>query len=257
MRIALASDVHLEFGSYNIENEEEAEVLILAGDITTSRDIVNHLDFFESCSKQFQYVVYTPGNHEHYGGNFYDTKNIIYETLRPFKNIFVLDRSRLYLDDWNTVFLTGTMWTDANKGNPLIMQKLKNVFNDFSQIENFDPTTMVKQHDAFITYLREYMTEYRDRGLNHKIVVVTHHAPSFESVHEKYRNVSDWDYNFGFASYDEEVILDYPEIKVWVHGHMHDPFDYTLGETRVICNPRGYAGYEPRARNYRLKYFEV
>jgi hypothetical protein len=116
---------------------------------------------------------------------------------------------------------------------------------------------MVMQHEAFITYLREYMTEYRDRGLDHKIVVVTHHAPSFESVHEKYRTVNDWDYNYGFASYNEDVILDYPEIKVWVHGHMHDPFDYTLGETRVICNPRGYIGYEPKARDYRLKYFEV
>jgi hypothetical protein len=69
--------------------------------------------------------------------------------------------------------------------------------------------------------------------------------------------VNDWDYNYGFASYNEDVILDYPEIKVWVHGHMHDPFDYTLGETRVICNPRGYIGYEPKARDYRLKYFEV
>jgi len=25
---------------------------------------------------------------------------------------------------------------------------------------------------------------------------------------------------------------------------MHDPSDYMIGETRVVCNPRGYVGYE-------------
>jgi hypothetical protein len=29
--------------------------------------------------------------------------------------------------------------------------------------------------------------------------------------------------------------------RLWVHGHMHDSFDYVLGETRVVSNPRGYA----------------
>lgn len=28
---------------------------------------------------------------------------------------------------------------------------------------------------------------------------------------------------------------------LWVHGHMHDPFDYEIYGTRVVCNPRGYA----------------
>lgn len=27
---------------------------------------------------------------------------------------------------------------------------------------------------------------------------------------------------------------------LWVHGHVHDRFDYSLGDTRVLCNPRGY-----------------
>ena len=28
---------------------------------------------------------------------------------------------------------------------------------------------------------------------------------------------------------------------LWLHGHTHDSFDYRLGATRVVCNPRGYA----------------
>ena len=30
-------------------------------------------------------------------------------------------------------------------------------------------------------------------------------------------------------------------MQLWVHGHTHDSFDYTVDGTRVVCNPRGYA----------------
>jgi hypothetical protein len=30
-------------------------------------------------------------------------------------------------------------------------------------------------------------------------------------------------------------------VRLWVHGHTHDSFDYTIKGTRVVCNPRGYA----------------
>jgi hypothetical protein len=50
--------------------------------------------------------------------------------------------------------------------------------------------------------------------------------------------------NGGYCSNLEEFILDHPQIRLWTHGHMHDPSDYMIGETRVVCNPRGYVGYE-------------
>jgi hypothetical protein len=53
--------------------------------------------------------------------------------------------------------------------------------------------------------------------------------------------------NGGYASDLSEFILDNPEIKFWTHGHMHDPSDYMIGDCRVICNPRGYVGYESQA----------
>jgi Icc-related predicted phosphoesterase len=30
--------------------------------------------------------------------------------------------------------------------------------------------------------------------------------------------------------------------ELWVHGHIHDRSAYTIGATRVICNPAGYDG---------------
>jgi len=68
--------------------------------------------------------------------------------------------------------------------------------------------------------------------------VVGHHSPSFQSVHDMYKHETLM--NGGYHSDLSEFIMDHPQIKLWTHGHTHHPFDYTIGETRVVCNPRGY-----------------
>jgi predicted phosphodiesterase len=45
--------------------------------------------------------------------------------------------------------------------------------------------------------------------------------------------------------------------KLIVHGHTHDPCDYMIGETRVICNPRGYPAEHPWYENYQPKIVEI
>ena len=54
-----------------------------------------------------------------------------------------------------------------------------------------------------------------------------------------------------------EFILDRPGIKLWTHGHTHENFDYMIGSTRIVCNPRGYDGYEDIADNFSLKVIEL
>jgi hypothetical protein len=54
-----------------------------------------------------------------------------------------------------------------------------------------------------------------------------------------------------------DFILERPQIKLWTHGHTHEEFDYMIGSTRVVCNPRGYADYEEIADNFKLKYWEI
>jgi hypothetical protein len=63
--------------------------------------------------------------------------------------------------------------------------------------------------------------------------------------------------NGGYHSDLSEFILDRPAIKLWTHGHTHEEFDYMIGDTRVVCNPRGYIGYEELANNFKLKVVEV
>jgi Icc-related predicted phosphoesterase len=74
------------------------------------------------------------------------------------------------------------------------------------------------------------------------IVVVGHHAPSKLSVKPQYEH--DFHINGAYSSNLDEFIVNHPRIKLWVHGHTHNEFDYIIGETRVVCNPRGYVNYE-------------
>lgn len=257
MRIAIGSDIHLEFGDYNIKNIQAADVLVLSGDITTTHRIGGHIEFFRKCSEQFNYTVYVLGNHEHYHGNFYDTHTLIKEQLRQFKNIFVLDCGSVYFDEWDVRFLGGTLWTDMNKENPVVLNRVKGIMSDFDVIDSFDPMTSVYAHQRCKNYIQEQIDLYREQGKTHKMVFVGHHAPSFESVHERYkRDFRSYDMNFCFASEMDEFILNNPEIVLWTHGHTHHPFDYNIGSTRIVCNPRGYVGYDLNPK-YDLVYVEI
>jgi Icc-related predicted phosphoesterase len=40
--------------------------------------------------------------------------------------------------------------------------------------------------------------------------------------------------------------MDSNRAPLWVHGHMHESYDYEVYGSRVVCNPRGYA---PNALN--------
>jgi hypothetical protein len=97
-------------------------------------------------------------------------------------------------------------------------------------------------------YIKHTLEENRATGKNLPVVVMTHHAPSKASTKPRYLN--DTIMNGAYSSDLSEMILDNPEIKVWTHGHTHDQFDYMIGSTRIVCNPRGYKGYEECADHF-------
>ena len=92
----------------------------------------------------------------------------------------------------------------------------------------------VRKHAESQRFLAGFLDENRGR----KTVVVTHHAPSMRSIAPRF---SESIYSAAFASDLEEMIVDRGP-NLWVHGHVHHKLDYCVGNTRVICNPRGYYG---------------
>jgi len=146
MKVAICSDVHLEFGPITLENTENAEVLILSGDICTAVDLRvtdgilssakcdRFLDFFATCSRNFPHVVYVMGNHEHYHGDFAQSATILKDALKPYENIHVLDKELFTLGE--TVFIGGTLWTDMNGENEMTMNHVSRRMNDFQICKN-------------------------------------------------------------------------------------------------------------------------
>ena len=267
MKIKLVSDLHLEFSDCFINNDEGADVLILGGDICIAQDLHDHpepantadqaaiangtglgrrqmtaqrfRDFFKRCSFQFPHVIYIMGNHEFYNGKFYAGIDYMREECAKYPNVYMLEQDMKIIDD--VVFVGGTLWTNMNKRDPLTMHAIEGMMNDFRIIRNdarnYAPMSALDvaiRHDKTLAYIEHIVHEHR----NKKCVVVGHHSPSFQSCHPMYGN--DTLMNGGYHSDLSEFIMDHPQIKLWTHGHTHHPFDYVLGETRVVCNPRGY-----------------
>jgi len=254
MKVALASDVHLEFGPISFENTENADVLILSGDICVASNFGKiSTNFFKECSERFPNVVYIMGNHEHYNGDFELTEKILREELEEFKNIHFLEKGTVEIGDY--VFVGGTLWTDMNKNDPNTLFHVKRMMNDFVTIRNgsqfvLSPEFVYDEHSKTINYIRNAISDNTK-----KYVIVGHHAPSKQSIKPRYR--SDNLINGAYSSDLSEFILDHPQIKLWTHGHTHDIFDYKIGETRVLCNPRGYMNYEKCADYFELLFTEI
>jgi Icc-related predicted phosphoesterase len=280
MRVALCSDLHLEFEDINIQNTENADVLILSGDILVAEDLHNHpevhpkdpvnipnlgrrqlsaqrfRDFMKRCSFQFPHVVVIAGNHEFYHGNWKASIQYLRDEYSKFPNIYFLEQELKVIGD--VTFIGATLWTDCNKGDPLTLHALGDMMNDYRIIRNDElgftklrPAHTAQRHQRTLGYLKAVLPNLKDK----KVVFVGHHAPTLNSIHEKYRNDSLM--NGGYASDLSELILDHPQIKLWTHGHMHDPADYMVGETRVVCNPRGYAGHDEQADVFEVKYLDI
>lgn len=95
----------------------------------------------------------------------------------------------------------------------------------------------VSDHAFYFQYSFEYIKKAVEENKHKPIIIMTHHAPSPYSIDGKYKGDL---LNAAFASNLNQYILEHPEIRLWVHGHMHTPVDYILGETRVACCPFGY-----------------
>jgi len=293
MKIAVCSDIHLEFGPISLENTGNADVLILSGDICVAKDLTErdsynikgdsdksnkYHTFFQECSARFPHVVYILGNHEHYHGDLATSYNILKTNLSYLKNLHVMEKESFDLD--GVTFIAGTLWTDMNREDPSTLYGIKSYMNDYRIIDDstevvnyksfddegkptfktrpakFSPEKSVLEHKAFLEFIDSVISADTITGnLSQKYVVVGHHAPSKLSTKPQYEN--DTMVNGAYSSDLSEFILDRPQIKVWTHGHTHHTFDYMLGSTRIVCNPRGYISYEHQADVFELQFLEV
>lgn len=242
-------------------------------------------DFFDNVCSEFENVIYIMGNHEHYHGDFAKSHARLKEHLAYHKNLHILEKESVDIGD--VTWVCGTLWTDMNKEDPITLNQIRGYMNDYRIIENsaevvhykeniygrteggfidydnlitvefrtrnshFSPELSVQEHKATLQYIAEVV----DSEPSRKFVVVGHHAPCKLSTKPQYEK--DVEVNGAYSSDLSEFILDRPQIKVWTHGHTHHNFDYMVGSTRVVANPRGYHKYEHQADIFALQFIEV
>ena len=235
MRIALLSDIHLSVNALPFP-EVDADIVVLAGDIARP---ARAIEWASTCPVP---IVYVAGNHEFYGSDLVST----YEQLNSLSHdsrIHVLERSE-YIQD-GVRFLGCTLWSDYRlfddaqaraQGVDLATQLIR----DFSHIKispDFPDLFTPAISQMIFLQTVAWLDECFKRDSTTPTVVVSHFAPTRSSISAQFAGSP---INSSFVSDLEERIRGW-QPALWLHGHTHGSFDYRVGNTRVICNPRGYA----------------
>ncbi len=235
MKLNVLSDLHLSLGALPLP-DNDADLVVLAGDLARPREALAW------ATRLGKPALYVPGNHEFYGGSLDGTLEELRQ-LSAGTNVRLLDNEEVIVG--GVRLLGSTLWTDfllfgtGDERDAAIRDALR--FNrDYTRIRVahgsetlFVPQTAAALFERSAAWLAARLSEPFDGPT----VVITHHAPSRRSIHRRFAGST---VNACFVS-DAEHMLDGKRVRLWIHGHTHDSFDYVANGTRVVCNPRGYA----------------
>lgn len=234
MKLHILSDLHLGMAGFDCP-PTDADAIVLAGDIARPQQAVG---WAAGLGKP---VLYVPGNHEFYGGS-------LAGTVAHLRRLCAGTPVRLLHDDELVLhgvrFLGATLWTDfllygdGPRRDQAVAAALRYV-RDFERIRRVDDDPAPLTPDDCAAAFERHAGWLRERlaiPYAGPTVVITHHAPSRRSVHPRF---ADSPVNPCFASHADRL-MGRKRVQLWIHGHTHDSFDYRVGGTRVLCNPRGY-----------------
>jgi predicted phosphodiesterase len=247
VKIRVLSDLHLENDEPELIPHAHADLVVLAGDIH------NHAAGPRWAAQTFDGdvpVIYVPGYHEYYDGEFGALEAALHDAAASVDNVHVLNNAVLVDPQRRWRVLGTTLWADFalyGAGEAEIAESIgaaRRAMLDFrgpiqvnwphdlqDMPRDFTPADSLALHIRARTWLERTLAE----PFEGKTIVVTHHAPHRLSLAEKY---ADDRVSAGFVSHLPDLVR--APVDLWVHGHTHTPFDYTVNGTRVVCNPRGY-----------------
>jgi predicted phosphodiesterase len=260
MKIAYASDLHLEFRDLYLDEIEPGDVLILAGDILSVKELmqqvqradtdsshVSTINFFDRITTAFKHVIMVMGNHEYYGSDINKGLDNLKKIL-DYSNLHILDGE--YIEIENNLFICGTLWTDFNNEDPFTLMRAPLMINDFKIIynnkERISPADILARHKNFV----KWFTQVDKIGYDN-VILVTHHSPSYQTIADHYKH--DYEMNGLFGSNLDYLLgmFDYA-----FFGHQHDPKTPVVHDCRLLNNARGYP-HEEMHDNFKLKYITI
>ena len=243
MKLWVMSDLHQEFPdlAWKPWRVPDHDLLVLAGDIHGGAR--NTIAYAESLTDQP--IVLVAGNHEFYGRNIEAELAELRALSAASGRIAFLEDSQIAIG--GVRFLGATLWADftlfGRERAAACAATCAKEMNDFRLIRTkdetpgeriFSPEDCARRHAESRARLALGLAQTFDGPT----VVVTHHAPHPGSLDARFRRDP---VSAAFVTdLTETIMAGAPDL--WIHGHVHDCFDYRVGRTRVLCNPRGYEG---------------
>lgn len=242
MRVHILSDLHLEFAGFT-PPAVDADVVVLAGDVCPgTRGMEWALEAFSN-----RPVVYVPGNHEYYGQTAQKLLNELRQLARG-SHVHLLDHDSVTIG--GVTFCGATLWTDfALNGDPVFSEIVAQTgMSDYRRIRTLSDYSKLRPSETRVWHSRalRWLEEQANSLREQKLVIVTHHAPSPQSIIPGLEGDA---LNPAYTS-DLRRFVSVCNARLWIHGHIHLHHDYQLGNTHVIANPRGYpteshTGFDP------------
>lgn len=246
MKFELVSDLHLDILTKENKNPEhylekvfskpKAPILFIAGDIQDDLPTPTELTkyFFDLVCDRYERVFSVLGNHDYMGEN--ETIDSTIPAVREiFPNVTWLDNDFVKIDD---VWLYGsTFWSEIRPENSDVAELSMPDYQSIRDLDNRKITTQTT--NKINRQSRDILVNWLSQNPDEQLVVLTHHAPSFRSTPYPESPLSE-----AFCNDLEPMVERNPNISLWLYGHVHEPVDYMLGWTRVVCNPFGYWGTE-------------
>jgi len=252
MKIRVLSDLHLEHDEPDVIPHADADLVVLAGDIH------NHAQGLRWAAQTFDGavpVVYVPGNHEYYDGEFGALEAAMHDAAHSVDNVHFLNNAALVDPHGQWRVLGTTLWTDfelygtepdSRAASIAAAQRTMLDYRGLIQVAWGDAEGAGKEPgtprpftpaDSLALHARSraWLTDALAQPFAGKTIVVTHHAPHRRSLAARYASDP---VSAGFVNDLPELVRE--PVALWIHGHTHTAFDYVEHGTRVVCNPRGY-----------------
>lgn len=240
MKLWVVSDLHCEASPWPPGVLPDHNVLVIAGDVSNSPENAI-IELFRIAQYTYAPIVFVPGNHDYFGAAIDDAFDSLVtggvRVLRPGTAVVIA----------GVRFIGSTLWTDwqLNDHEFAAQSWAARHMPEYGRVVR-DDGELIWPRDVYDEHQRHRLAIGQALSMPHDgpTVVVTHHAPSIRSIHPGDRT----DVSAGAFASDLEEVMHRHRPVLWVHGHVHWAVDYRVGDTRVVCNPRGYhsADFEER-----------
>ena len=248
LRIACISDVHLEYNTTPFSSLPDADVLVCAGDVGCPFTHT-YKNFLQERKKKYKYMILVPGNHEYYHHS--EALNLTHprsmkkveeklEEICTSVGVLFLQKSSVEIE--GVVFYGCTFWSDPTSSDGERWWKERHDAKHIPDLKSAkDYLRLHRQH-------KDWLQKSLQEASSEKVVVVTHHLPSYELVAPKFRGSS----KNGYYVSNSDALVGMADL--WIAGHTHCFLDQKVHGVRCVCNPVGYPWEEcPHRKNLILE----